>query len=196
MKLAGLTGGIATGKSTVAQMFRESGARIIDADIIARDVVNQNTPAYKEIVNIFGAEILCPDGQIDREKLGAIVFGDEKKLGILNRITHPRVLEQMQRQIAINKKEGALLTLCDIPLLFESGAQNWLKPVILVYAGPGTQIKRLMERDRCSRERAMARISSQMSIEEKKKLADIIIDNSGTIEATRAQVEIVWKKLT
>ena len=196
MKLLGLTGGIGTGKSTVTQMFRELGARIIDADEIAREVVKSGRPAYKEIIRRFGKEILLPDGQIDREKLGSAVFSDEEKRQSLNNITHPRVLEEMQRQIRGYMDEGVMVTLCDIPLLFESGARNWLKPVILVYADPATQLARLIKRDRCSRERALARISSQMSIDEKKKLADIVIDNSDSEDATRAQVESVWKKLT
>ncbi len=195
MKLAGLTGGIATGKSTVAQMFEELGARIIDADAIAREIVRPGKDAYNEVVEHFGNEILTPDGRIDRERLGAIVFDDENERRTLESITHPRVFDEMQRRIKQHAGEGTQLTLCDVPLLFESGAQNWLKPTILVYTDPKTQLERLTERDECSEENAMARISSQMPIDEKKKLADIVIDNSGDMESTRSQVEATWKKL-
>ncbi len=195
MKIAGLTGGIATGKSTVVGMFEELGAKIVDADAIAKDVVTPGKPAYREIVEHFGEGILFEDGQIDREKLGEIIFNNEAERSFLNNSTHPRVFEEMQRQIKSYAESGAKVVLCDVPLLLESGAQSWLKPVILVYANPETQLARLTERDECSEERARARISSQLPIDDKKKNADVIIDNSGTPEKTRAQVHAAWKNL-
>ena len=195
MKVAGLTGGIATGKSTVADMFEELGASIVDSDAIAHRIVEPGEPAYKEIVEYFGKGILRPDRTIDREELGAIVFNDDKQREMLNRMTHPRVFERMRQMIEMYGERGAELVLCDIPLLIESGAQKWINPVILVYADPEIQMERLVERDKCSKERAASRISSQMPIDDKKKLADLVIDNSDSIESTREQVRSIWKKL-
>jgi len=195
VKVAGLTGGIATGKSTVADMFEELGASIVDSDAIAHRIVEPGEPAYKEIVEYFGKGILRPDRTIDREELGAIVFNDDKQREMLNRMTHPRVFERMRQMIEMYGERGAELVLCDIPLLIESGAQKWINPVILVYADPEIQMERLVERDKCSKERAASRISSQMPIDDKKKLADLVIDNSDSIESTREQVRSIWKKL-
>ena len=194
--MIGLTGGIATGKSTVVKIFEELGAGIVDSDLIAREIVEPGKPAYSEIVEYFGKNILAPDGKIDREKLGEIVFNDNEKRQALNGMTHPRVFEEMQNQIKSFAEKDVEVVLCDVPLLIESGGQDWLKPIILVYASPENQLDRLMERDKCSRQRALSRISSQMSIDEKRKHADIIIDNSGTVENTRAQTLDIWKKLT
>jgi dephospho-CoA kinase len=132
-KLAGLTGGIATGKTTVANLFREKGIYIIDADLIAREVVKKGMPAWRMIKEEFGDEILREDGELDRKKLGSIVFSSKEKIQKLNSIVHPFVREKMMEEIerAISTEKNILL---DIPLLFENGIHQWLRPVILVYA--------------------------------------------------------------
>jgi len=193
-KLAGLTGGIATGKTTVANLFREKGIYIIDADLIAKEVVKKGMPAWRMIKEEFGDEILREDGELDRKKLGSIVFSSKEKIQKLNSIVHPFVRERMMEEIerAISMEKDILL---DIPLLFENGIHQWFRPVILVYAPLEVQIERLMKRDGLSREECEKRIRAQMSIEEKKKLADYIIDNSSDISKTKRQVEEVYDKI-
>jgi dephospho-CoA kinase len=193
-KLAGLTGGIATGKTTVGNFFREKGVYIIDADLIAREVVKKGMPAWGMIKEEFGDEILGEDGELDRKKLGSIVFSSKEKIQKLNSIVHPFVRERMMAEIerTISMEKDILL---DIPLLFENGIHQWLRPVILVYAPLEVQIERLMKRDGLSREECEKRIKAQMPIEEKKKLADYIIDNSSDISKTKRQVEEVYEKI-
>jgi dephospho-CoA kinase len=194
--IAGLTGGIASGKSTVAEMLAVAGARIVDADRIAHQVVQQGQPAWQDIVRHFGPTILKPDGQINREALGAIVFNDREAKQALNVIVHPRVFEVMQqdiRQLVIDHP-GDLLIL-DVPLLIESGWHEFLPVVILVYVPEAVQRTRLMRRDGLSAAEAMARIRAQMPIDAKRDLADFIIDNTGTLEETRRQVRAVYAKI-
>lgn len=195
-KLAGLTGGIASGKSTAAAMLAEAGARVVDADHIAREVVQKGTAGWQAIVAHFGKRILRPDGQIDREALGAIVFHDPDAKAILNRIVHPAVGEQMEAEIqrlaAFHPKD---LLVLDVPLLIESGWHAFLPVVILVYVPESVQKTRLMQRDGLSRADAEARIRAQMPIEAKRALADYIIDNSGSREATRRQVMDVYRRI-
>lgn len=196
MKIVGLTGSIATGKSTVAEMLEELGASIIDADAIARAVVEPGQPGLKKIIEAFGEEVLLPDGSLDRDKLGEIIFNDEDKRKQLNNITHPMISERMMKLVAEERKKGAKVCVMDIPLLFEGGGKySWLKPVLLAHSDEKAQLERLMERNSYSMEEAKSRISSQMNIDEKVKLADFVIYNSGTIEETREQVKAVWGKI-
>jgi dephospho-CoA kinase len=176
-------------------MFRQLGATIIDSDLIAHEVAAQGGSAYNDIIKRFGREILNADGEINREELGAIVFNNEAARKDLNAITHPKVFELMTKKIREAEEGGADVVMVDIPLLFEAGAQTWIKTVILVYADPETQLRRLIARDNCDEARAMARISSQLPIEEKKKLASIVIVNTGPIENTRHQVLEVWEQI-
>jgi len=194
--IAGLTGGIATGKSTVSSFLGEAGAVIIDADAIARDVVIKDLPAWHEIVKTFGKDVLLPDGEIDRARLGGIIFGDSSKKEILNGIVHPRVIRKVAEQIdkIQNEIPGSIIIL-DVPLLIEAGMNTGLKEVILVYTPEDIQIKRLVERDKISDEEALLKIRSQMPIEKKKEFATIIIDNSGTIEETKRRALEVLNRL-
>lgn len=194
MKVAGLTGGIASGKSTVASMFSKLGVHIIDADEIAKEVVKRGNPAFDLVIEGFGREILTQEGEIDRKKLGKIVFFSKEKREKLNQIVHPFVKERMLLKVQELGKDIDKLML-DIPLLFESGTHQWLRPVILVYVPERIQIQRLSERDGLSYEEALARIRSQMSIEEKRKLADYIIDNTGALRDTEKQVKEVYVKV-
>ncbi len=193
-KLACLTGGIATGKTTVANFFKEKGIYVIDADLIAKEVVKKGMPAWEMIKEEFGENIFREDGEIDRKKLGETVFSSPEKLQKLNSIVHPFVRERMMKEIerAISREIDVLL---DIPLLFETGVHNWLRPVILVYVPKEIQIERLMKRDGLTKEECEKRIKAQMSIEEKKALADYIIDNSSDLSFTKKQVEEVCKKV-
>jgi len=194
--IAGLTGGIATGKSTVSSILREAGAIIIDADAIARDAVKKDLPAWHEIVRIFGKEILLPDGEIDRVRLGDIIFKDASKKEILNKIVHPHVIQRVAEMIEeIGKESPGSIVILDVPLLIEAGMDKGLEDVILVYTPEWIQIERLIERDGISDEDALLRVRSQMPIEKKREFSTIIIDNSGTIEATKKRALEVFDSL-
>jgi dephospho-CoA kinase len=181
----GLTGGIASGKSTVSAMFSDMGITVIDADIEARLAVEPGEKAYNDIVSQFGAEILEEEGAINRQKLGSIIFNNEDKRLLLNSIVHPAVRERMaqKRELAEKAKEKAIVL--DIPLLFESKLTGLVEKIILVYVNEETQLERLMKRNGFSEAEALSRIKSQMPLKDKVKLADAVIDNGGSIEETR-----------
>jgi len=189
----GLTGGIASGKSTVSEMFRELSIPVIDADVIAREVVEQGKPAYNKIVEVFGAEVLQQDGELDRPRLGSIVFYNEEKRLQLNKIVHPAVREEMNRKKEMYIKEGMQAVVLDIPLLFESKLTSLVDRVLVVAVKPHTQLERLMKRNNFSEEEATARIQSQMPLEEKVKNADEVINNDGTIMGTKTQLQVILK---
>jgi len=196
VQVIGLTGGIATGKSTVSAILENAGAVIIDADRIARQVVKKNLPAYRQIVDAFGENVLLPDGEIDRTALGNLIFNDPRKKQLLNSIVHPHVQKESNRQLKqIEKSDPDALVILDIPLLYETGMHSNLSEVIVVYAPEHIQVKRLMQRDHISQEDALARIRSQMPIEQKKSLATTVIDNSGTLEHARKQTLKIFKRL-
>ena len=196
MQVIGLTGGIATGKSTVSALLEKAGAVIIDADRIARQVVKKGLPAYREIIENFGESILLPDGEINRSALGDIIFNDPQKKQLLNRIVHPHVRKEQNRQLkGIEKKDPGAIVILDIPLLIETQTYRDLSEVIVVYAPEHIQMKRLMQRDDISKADALTRIRSQMPIEEKKDKATIVIDNSGTRENTRKQTLKLFQRL-
>lgn len=196
MIIAGLTGGIASGKSTVSGFLCDAGARIIDADKIARAVVQQGTPAYDEIYSFFGRTILRPDGSIDRERLGEIIFSDPEKQLRLNAIVHPRVFEQSARMVEhIAAEAPDAVVIMDIPLLLEAGMEKDLAEVIVVYVPEPVQLKRLMKRDGIDEMAAMARIRAQMPIEEKRTRATIVIDNRGDMKTTQRSALAVFERL-
>ena len=196
MQVIGLTGGIATGKSSVSALLEKAGAVIIDADRIARQVVKKGLPAYREIVASFGEAILLPDGEINRSSLGNIIFNDPRKKQLLNRIVHPYVRKEQNRQLKhIEKNDPDAIVILDIPLLIETQTYMDLSELIVVYAPEHIQIARLMQRDGISKTDALARVRSQMPIEEKKGKATIVIDNSGTRENTRKQTLKIFQRL-
>jgi dephospho-CoA kinase len=196
VQIIGLTGGIATGKSTVSDILKNAGAVIIDADRIARNVVKKGLPAYQEIIDAFDENILLPDGEIDRSLLGDIIFNDPEKKQRLNSIVHPHVRKETNLQLKhIEKTQPNTIVILDIPLLLEAQMHKNLSEVIVVYAPEHTQIKRLMQRDGISKADALARVRSQMSIEEKKDLATIVIDNSGTRENTRKRTLEIFQRI-
>lgn len=185
----GLTGGIASGKSTVAEMLREHGIKVIDADQVARQIVQPGEPAYRELVALFGRGILQPDGQIDRQQLAQIIFADAKARRQLDEITHPRVLCQMERLVAQAEQAGYRLPIVlDIPLLIESNQQHTVDEIWLVVVPPEKQVERLMARNRLSRAAALARVAAQLPLTAKLPWATEIIDNGSTLTETKAQV--------
>jgi dephospho-CoA kinase len=190
LKLIGLTGGAGSGKSTVAQMFRELGAAIVDADEAAHAVYEPGTPGFREIVDAFGSQYVR-DGRIDRAKLGDLVFKDARARGVLNAIVHPRVRDWMAERTVAAFEGGAEVVIQDVPLLFENGLQGLFTKTVLVYAAPATQLARLEHRG-VAPERARAIVAAQMAIDDKKPLADFVIDNDGSPADTRRSVEEVW----
>lgn len=193
MKVLGLTGGIGSGKTVVGEMFARLGAEVIDADQLARDVVEPGQPALDEIVKRFGAEILLPDGRLDRPKLGRIIFADAAARAALNAITHPRIRERMDAAVTERRERAGVLIL-DIPLLYETARTTLVEKVIVVWVDPATQTRRLLERGGLTPEEARQRIAAQMSLDDKRALADHVIDNSGGLEATRRQVEGLYRR--
>ena len=192
----GLTGGIASGKSTVAKMFVKNGGHLIDFDELAHEVQEPEKPAWKKVVSHFGEGILQPDKKIDRVKLGNIVFADKEKLSELNNIVHPSVYKEWHSHLEkICKKEKHAIVLSDIPLLFEGNMQHLFDLTILVLVEPEEQIRRLIARNGVNKEEAEKRLKSQMPIGEKIALADIVIDNEGSIPETEKRVGQVWKEL-
>ncbi len=196
MKVIALTGGIGTGKSTVSNLFKEKGVTVIDLDQLVRDLQKPGKDVYNRIVEAFGEEILDANGEIDRRKLGSIVFLDPEKRETLNKIVHPKVLSELKDRLFKLEKKGEKLIVVEIPLLYELGLQKLFDAVILVYAPEDLQIKRVMARDSLSKQEAINRINSQIPIEEKRKKAEYVIDNSGSLENTRQQFDVLFKELT
>jgi dephospho-CoA kinase len=184
----GLTGGIASGKSTVSNMLKEMNITVVDADLEARLAVEKGEPAYQKIISGFGADILLDNGEIDRQKLGSIIFHDSEKRQLLNSIVHPEVRVRMNNKIESAIQGGEQVVVLDIPLLFESKLTRMVQKTILVYVDREVQLKRLMERNSLSLEEAEARIKSQMPLSEKVALADEVIDNNGSLTETNKQL--------
>jgi dephospho-CoA kinase len=194
--LVGLTGGIATGKSTVSAMFAHLGARIIDADLLAREVVAPGQRAHAEIVQAFGPEVLQDDGYLDRKRLGAIIFADADKRKRLEQITHPAIRARQQRILSVYEEEAFEgVVIWDAALLLESGSATGMDRVVVVFVDPATELSRLMARDGLGEEEARRRIASQMPVAEKAKLAEYVIDNSGSRAETEHQVREVYRAL-
>jgi dephospho-CoA kinase len=187
----GLTGGIASGKSTVSQMLKEKGFPIIDADMISREILKIGEVAFNRVIESFGIQILNPEGEIDRKRLREIVFNDNEKLKTLNEITHPEILKRINEKIKIYDTKGYRLCVVDAALLIETGFYKNVDFVLLVYCDRETQLNRLMNRDGLTYEQAIRMINSQMDFEEKKKYADYIIDNSKDLENTKKQLDYI-----
>lgn len=194
MRVFGLTGGIATGKSTVTQMFKDLGVPVIDADVVAREVVEPGQPALAELAGRFPG-VVGADGRLDRARLGELVFGDARSREALNAIVHPRVREAVLQKTRALAERGAPRVIYDAALLFENGLDADLDGVILVAAPPEVQRARLMARNQLTLAQADARIGAQLPLEQKRRRARWVIDNAGTLEATRAQVDRVHEAL-
>jgi len=196
MLVVGLTGGIGSGKSAVAEMFRKEGAEVIDFDYLARLVVEPGKPAWRDIVEHFGMRILFPDKTLNRSVLAEIVFSDEESRKALEGFTHPRIFEARDALLKrIKEKDPLSVVIIDFPLLFELGLRNRLDEVILVYVPREIQIERAANRDNLSREAVEKRLKAQMPIEEKRSLSDYVIDNQGDFAETRAQVHRIMLEL-
>jgi dephospho-CoA kinase len=195
VRVIGLTGGIASGKSTVAGMFRDLGVPIVDADLLARQVVEPGTPAMAEIARAFGPEVIGPDGQLDRKRLGERIFTDPAARAVLNAITHPRIAAASAAALGELAGRGQPVALYEAALLVENRIHERLGGLIVVSVPLEVQIARLRERDHLDEEGARARISAQLPLAEKVAVADWVVDNGGSVEHTRVQVEQIWRKI-
>lgn len=195
MTVVGLTGGICTGKSTVAEMFAARGAAVVDADEVAHRLQRPGEPTYRAIVAAFGGEILRPDGTIDRDRLGARVFADEAARRRLEAIMHPAIMASCEEGVRAAREAGADLCLVDAALLVEVGAQGRFDAVILVRAPEEVQVRRLMAARGLDRDQALARVRAQLSTAEKARYADFLIENGGPLEETERQVAAVMEAL-
>ncbi len=215
-ELIGLTGGIAGGKTTVAEMFRQCGAQIIDFDILAREAVEPGTKSFNNIVSHFGPGILDKNGYLDRNALSKIVFKDKQKRRVLEKLTHPAIFKLFCDKVnyyKTNKREfdgsdssdnskspddsnsGKRVIIAVIPLMIEMNLQNLFDKIVIIYLSSENQLKRLMQRENIDEDRAASMIKSQLPIDDKIQYADFVIDNSGDLENTLKQVKNVWKKL-
>jgi dephospho-CoA kinase len=196
MILVGLTGGVATGKSTVAKMFKQCGAIVIDADKLAREVVEPGKPAWHAIVNTFGSQVVRPDRSLDRHVLGAMVFRNRSKLRRLERIIHPRVAREQQRLVRrIAKRKPRAVVIYEVPLLFEAGVDKRVDKIIVVTADRETQLARLKKRNGLSRAEALRRISSQMPLAKKTQQADHLLNGTLLRPSLRKQVGQLFRGL-
>jgi dephospho-CoA kinase len=193
--LIGLTGGIACGKSTVSKLLAQKGAIIVDADLIARLIVAPGSEGLNQLQVCFGSDILDEHGALDRPSLGKIVFADPEKRVQLEKITHPLIAKESNRQITEALAQNPPLVVYDAALLFESGRADAFRPVVVVYLNREEQVKRVMVRDGISAEDAQKRIDAQMSVEQKVALADFKIDNSGDLESLSKQVDALFDLL-
>lgn len=194
-RVLGLTGGIGSGKSTVARMLAAHGAQVIDADALAREAVAPGSPGLAAIRARFGDEVFAPDGGLDRQALGARVFGDPHLRAVLNGIVHPEVARLAMTRIQSLREAGAGLIVYDVPLLYENSLDRVLPEVVVVDAPLDARYQRLRSRDGLSKEAVDARIAAQMPLEEKVRRADWVIDNGGTVEATQAAVDALFARI-
>ena len=195
MKVIGLTGGIGTGKSTVSQFLAELGAVILDADKAGHDALKPGTETWQEVVAAFGNQILNPDGEIDRRRLGEIVFGNPESLSRLNQITHPRIADMVKAQLEEYQRQGVDVVVLEAPLLLEANWTSLVDEVWVTVAPEPTVLKRLKKRTGLSQAESLARIRSQLSAEERTRRADVVINTDGKLDELRARVVELWQRL-
>jgi dephospho-CoA kinase len=195
VKLVGLTGGIASGKSTAAKILERLGAAIVNADVLAREVVEPDQEAWKDIVARFGPDVLQPDQTLDRQKLRKVIFNDPDARKELEAIIHPRVRALAEQRIREHGASGIAIVVYEVPLLFEAKIHEWLRPVILVACDIDTQRRRLEQRDQIDSAAAQKIIDAQMSLAEKRRLADYVIENNGSLSDLERQVREVLAKI-
>lgn len=197
MILVGLTGGIASGKSTVGRMLAKAGVPVVDADVLAREAVAPGTEGLRAVVERFGDGVLAPDGSLDRKALGAIVFHDVEARRDLNAIVHPRVAQLAVDRLSALRDEGKHdVAVYEVPLLFENGLESMVDKTLLVAVPLDVQRARLMARDNAGPVDADARIASQMSLDEKRAKADFVVENDGTVDETARRLEHVWREIS
>jgi dephospho-CoA kinase len=195
VKVIGLTGGIGSGKSLVSEFLAELGAVIIDADKVGHEAFKPNTEIWREVVATFGQEVLKPDGEIDRSKLGAKVFGKPESLARLNQIMHPRMYDIVKARLEQYRQQGVEVVVLEAPLLLEAGWTPLVDEVWVIVASEATVLRRLRERGRLSEPESLARIRSQTSNEERAKHADVVINNEGSLDELRDRVKGLWQGL-
>ena len=195
MKVIGLTGGIGSGKSTVSQFLKELGAVIIDADKVGHEAFKPDTEAWREVVAAFGTEILKPDGEIDRNKLGEIVFANPQALARLNEIMHPRIYARVKALIEEYRQRGVGVVVLEAPLLLEAGWTSVVDEVWVTVAPESTVLRRLKKKLGLSESESLARIRSQLSMEERTKHADVVIDTDCRLDELKAKIKKLWYKL-
>ena len=196
MKIIGITGGIGSGKSAVSRIIRERGFPVVDLDELAHEIIEPGRPAYEKIISRFGKDILDPERRIERRRLAAVVFSDAGARKDLEAITHPEISRLLLEKIDGYRSAGIEILFLEIPLLFETGMDSWIRPVIAVKCPVGVCLLRLEERDGFSVSESQARMKAQMDPEEKARRADFVIDNSGCQDETRAQIEKIIQELT
>lgn len=196
MRIVGLTGGIASGKSTVSNLFKANGIPVVDADLVARDVLKKGTGGWRKVVKAFGEGILQPDGEVDRPKLGQIVFSNPEKRQLLNRLLAPYISSGIFYEILKLWMKGFKVIVLDVPLLFEAKMDKWTKPIIVVWVDPETQLQRLMLRDTTNEDDARNRINAQMSLDLKRTKADIVVANTGSLEDLKEKFQSVLFEVT
>jgi len=194
LKIA-ITGGAGSGKSTVARMFRDLGAEVLEADAAAREAVAVGTPAWQELRRLFGQEYFHPDGSLNRPKVAQLVFADPEARKILNDLVHPRVAAALQRRLKEMERQGANLVLVDVPLLFEAGLESAYDRVIVVYVDLEEQVQRLQDRNGRGAEEIAGLLSAQWPLADKAARADFVVDNRGPLAETGAQVQEIWAEL-
>ena len=194
MRLVGLTGGIGSGKSTVAKMLEEAGATVVDADQIARDIMEPGRPALQDAAYAFGPDILNPDGSLDRGKLAERAFASREATDKLNRITHPRIGEQTRKAFCRARERGDEVVVYDMPLLVDKGLDKDMDLVLVVDVKPEERVARLVGRG-LSADDARARIKAQIPDDKRRAAADIVIDNNGSLEELRERVEAIWERV-
>ncbi len=193
MKVIGLTGGIGSGKSTVSQLLAKLGAVILDADKVGHEAFKPDTEAWREVVATFGRQILTPSGDIDRKKLGELVFGKPESLLQLNQIMHPRMYDMVKAQIEEYRRQGVSVVVLEAAILLEAGWTSLVDEVWVTVASESTVLRRLQERTGLSQAESLARIRSQLSSEERIRHADVIINNDGDLDELKARVEKLWR---
>jgi dephospho-CoA kinase len=195
MKVIGLTGGIGSGKSTVAGFTAELGAVVIDADKVGHEAFKPDTELWREVVAAFGTEVLKSNGEIDRNKLGEMVFGNPKLLSRLNQITHPRMYDMVKSQIEEYQRQGVNVVVLEAPLLLEAGWTSLVDEVWVTVVPESTVLRRLKEKEGLSQQQSLARIRSQLPSEERVKHADVVIDTDCSLDELKAKVKELWRKL-
>ncbi|KAF6158846.1 hypothetical protein GIB67_012489 [Kingdonia uniflora] len=196
MRIVGLTGGIASGKSTVSNLFKANGVPVVDADLISREVVRKGSGGLRKIVAAFGPDVLQDNGELDRVKLGELIFSDPTKRQLLNRLLAPYISSGIFKEVLKLWFKGSKVIVLDIPLLFEANMDRWTKPIVVVWVDLETQLQRLVARDGTSEEQASSRINSQVALDWKRTKADILIDNSGSLEELEDQFSKVLNHVT
>jgi dephospho-CoA kinase len=193
--ILGVTGGVASGKSSAAREFGELGALVVDSDAIARDILNTGSRAWKKTLKYFGRRILMPDNQINRQKLAGIVFSDPAKRKVLEKITHPSIIREIKKRLVSAARLFSGFIVLDAPLLFEAGLEKDVDKIIVVWVPEKMQISRLAKRNGISRKDALERVKAQLPLNKKRRLADYVIDNSGAYGEIRRQVRMIAREL-